>query len=279
MKPGSPPVMPRMKQIQEFFLNTVLNQQDTAIFKYFCPNEITNEFRFDIYRNTILQNLRHSLEMTFPAIWKLVGKGCADGLALHFIQDKNNLPTTNCLDDCGEKFPLFLKNNPTVSHLLYLKNIAEIEWLKHLSYCSRDCLVFDPQKLQKHLNDRVEKLILLFNPSVFLYSSSYYLKNIFDLIENPTETGSIDFQQIPSYAVISRQKNQTVIHWITHDLFHFLCHIKAGASLGFAYENTLENNPDFDLLTALQFLLRNELLEDSFIHSNYHLTHANNCPE
>ncbi|HEO8149636.1 TPA: DUF2063 domain-containing protein, partial [Legionella pneumophila] len=103
--------------------------------------------------------------------------------------------------------------------------------------------------------------------------------NIFDLIENPTETGSIDFQQIPSYAVISRQKNQTVIHWITHDLFHFLCHIKAGASLGFAYENTLENNPDFDLLTALQFLLRNELLEDSFIHSNYHLTHANNCPE
>ncbi|CZI55472.1 TPA: putative DNA-binding domain-containing protein [Legionella pneumophila] len=271
--------MPRMKQIQEFFLNTVLNQQDTAIFKYFCPNEITNEFRFDIYRNTILQNLRHSLEMTFPAIWKLIGKGCADGLALHFIQDKNNLPTTNCLDDWGEKFPLFLKNNPTVSHLLYLKDIAEIEWLKHLSYCSRDCLVFEPQKLQKHLNDRVEKLILLFNPSVFLYSSSYYLKSIFDLIEHPTETGSIDFQQIPSYAVISRQKNQTVIHWITHDLFHFLCHIKAGASLGFAYENTLENNPDFDLLTALQFLLRNELLEDSFIHSNYHLTHTNNCPE
>ncbi|HAT8145946.1 TPA: DUF2063 domain-containing protein, partial [Legionella pneumophila] len=97
MKPGNLPVMPTIKQIQESFLKTVLNQQDTAIFEYFCPNEITNEFRFDIYRNTILQNLRHSLEITFPAIWKLVGKECADGLALHFAQDKNNLPTTNCL--------------------------------------------------------------------------------------------------------------------------------------------------------------------------------------
>ncbi|HIC7358825.1 TPA: DNA-binding domain-containing protein [Legionella pneumophila] len=271
--------MPTIKQIQEFFLNAVLNQQDTAIFKYFSHNEITNTFRFDIYRNTILQNLRHSLEITFPAIWKLVGKECADGLALRFIQDRNNLPTTNCLDDWGAKFPLFLKSNPTVSHLLYLKNIAEIEWLKHLSYCSRDYLAINPQKLQNHLNDRVEKLTLIFNPSVFLYSSPYYLKNIFTLIENPLETDSIDFQQIPSYAVISRQKNQTMTHWITQDLFHFLCHIKAGASLGLAYENTLENNPDFDLLTALQFLLRNELLEDSFINSNYHLTHTNNCPE
>ncbi|HAT8173706.1 TPA: DUF2063 domain-containing protein, partial [Legionella pneumophila] len=218
MKPGNLPVMPTIKQIQESFLKTVLNQQDTAIFEYFCPNEITNEFRFDIYRNTILQNLRHSLEITFPAIWKLVGKECADGLALHFAQDKNNLPTTNCLDDWGEKFPQFLKNNPTVSHLLYLKDIAEIEWLKHLSYCSRDYPVFDPRILQNHLNERVEKLTLLFNPSVFLYSSPYYLKNIFDLIENPQETDSIDFQQIPSYTVISRQNDQIITHWITQDL-------------------------------------------------------------
>ncbi|HAT6936079.1 TPA: DUF2063 domain-containing protein [Legionella pneumophila] len=279
MKPGNLPVMPTIKQIQESFLKTVLNQQDTAIFEYFCPNEITNEFRFDIYRNTILQNLRHSLEITFPAIWKLVGKECADGLALHFAQDKNNLPTTNCLDDWGEKFPQFLKNNPTVSHLLYLKDIAEIEWLKHLSYCSRDYPVFDPRILQNHLNERLEKLTLLFNPSVFLYSSPYYLKNIFDLIENPQETDSIDFQQIPSYTVISRQNDQIITHWITQDLFQFLCHIKAGISLGCAYENVLENNPDFDLLTALQFLLRNELLEDCFIDSNYHMSHTNNCPE
>lgn len=273
--------MPTIKQIQKIFLSTVLNQQDTAIFEFFCPNEITNEFRFDIYRNTILQNLRHSLEMTFPTIWKLIGKECADSLALNFIQDKNNLPTTNCLDDWGEKFPLFLKNNPTVSHLLYLKDIAEIEWLKHLSYCARDYPVFDPRILQNHLNDRAEQLTLLFNPTVFLYSSPYYLKNIFDLIENPMETDSIDFQQIPSYAVISRQKNQIIMtHWITQDLFHFLCHIKAGASLGFAYQNTLENNLDFDLLNALQFLLRNEVLDDFFINSNnYHLSHNNNCPE
>lgn len=266
MKQKSQLIMPTIKQLQEAFFESVFNKQDTTIFEQFCHNEIAPEFRFNIYRNTILQNLRNSLEMTFPAIWKLVGKVCADALALAFVQDPCNLPKTNCLDDWGEKFPAFLQNNEMVKHLLYLKDIAEIEWLRHLSYCSQDYLVLDSSVLKKHINNSVDKLCLIFNPSVFLYSSPYYLKNIFELIENPFEISTINFQHLPSYAVIARQKKQILTHWITNDLFHFLCHIKKGSPLGQSYESTLENHPDFNLFSGLQFLLQNELLEHYFIY-------------
>lgn len=261
MKQENQLITPTIQQIQEAFLKSVFNKQDVAIWEQFCQSEIAPEFRFSVYRNTILQNLRNSLEVTFPSTWKLVGKVCADSLALAFVQDHSNLPTTNCLDDWGEKFPAFLQNNEAVKHLLYLKDIAEIEWLRHLSYCSQDYLALDSRILQKHLNNSVGKLCLIFNPSVFLYSSPYYLKNIFELIENPVEIDFINFQHLPSYVVIVRQKNQVLTHWITKDMFTFLSYLKDKVTLEQSYENTLENNPNFDLFSGLQFLLKNELLE------------------
>ena len=142
--------MSTIKKIQEYFCEGVLDYKNTDILQHICRNKITPEFRISIYRNTILQNLRHALEITFPAIWKLVGQECADSLAYLFVQDKINLPVSNCLDDWGKKFPKFLQNMKPISHLVYLKDIAQVEWLKHLSYCAKDYQPFDPANSTKN---------------------------------------------------------------------------------------------------------------------------------
>lgn len=250
-----------VKQIQNDFYESVLNCKKTAILKQIRHNNILPEFRFNVYRNTIFQNLRHALELTFPTIWKLVGKECADALALTFVQNKVNLPKTNCLDDWGGKFPKFLQDIKTVSHLVYLKDIAQIDWFKHLSYCSSNDQSIDPIKLQKKLNGHhPEKLRLRFNPTVFLYSSSYFLKDIFDLIENPTKNESINLQSVHSYVVISRQHNQVHTHWVSEEMFHFFNQIKKRFTLMQSYEYTLQKYPNFNLTTVLQFMFKNELI-------------------
>jgi hypothetical protein len=252
--------MPTIKQIQENFCAGVMDYQNTDILQHICRNNITPEFRISIYRNTILQNLRHALENTFPAIWKLVGQECADSLAYLFVQDKINLPVNNCLDDWGKKFPKFLQNMKPISHLVYLKDIAQVEWLKHLSYCAKDYQPFDPTKLQKILDNRMEQLRLLFNPTVFLYSSRYFLKDIFDLIEHPDEKDTIDLKPVPCYVVITRHYNHVVIHWVSEEMFNFFSYIKKRFTLIQSYECLLKANPDFDLVAALQFMLKNNLL-------------------
>ena len=251
--------MPTIKQLQQDFAKGVLNKNDITLIQQIRRNAITPEFRFNIYRTTILQNLRNALEITFPAIWQLVGKDCADNLALAFAQEKTNLPNTNCLDDWGAKFPIFLSNFQPIAHLVYLKDMAEIEWLKHLSYCAADDKVLDSRKLKK-LEQSIEKLHVVFNSSVFLYTSSYHLKNIFDLLNNPDASEKIDLLQKQSYAVIVRQQGNVQIHWIAADLFAFLNQLKEGHTLLQAYENTLHTYPQFELVPALQFILNHQLI-------------------
>lgn len=249
-----------LKQIQQDFHEAVLNRKNTVIAKQIRPNQITPEFRFSVYRNTILQNLRNALELTFPAIWKLVGKECADSLAFAFIQDESNLPITNCLDDWGKKFPEFLQSVKPIAHLFYLKDIAELEWLKHLSYGAADYRALSPVRLQKYLVTHIEELYLIFNPTVLFYSSPYSLKNIFDLIENPVGKDKIDLQLAPCYAVITRQYNQVMIHWVSQAMFDFFNYLKKRFTFMQSCEYILKTNPDFDLVAALEFMLKNELL-------------------
>ena len=260
MKQESQQIISTTKKIQEYFCDAVLDYKNTDIIQQICKNKIRPEFRLGIYRNTILQNLRHTLEITFPAIWKLVGQECADSLAYVFVQDKMNLPVSNCLDDWGKKFPKFLQKMKEVSHLVYLKDIAQLEWLKHLSYCARDYQPLTPETVQTILDMRVEQLRLLFNPTVFLYSSPYFLKEIFDFIEYPDEKGTIDLKSVPSYAVITRHYNYVITHWVTEEMFEFLNYVKKRVTLIQTYEYMLKTNPDFDLVKALQFMLTNNLM-------------------
>lgn len=251
-----------INKIQNDFCASILNQKNTAILEHICHNSILPEFRLNVYRNTILQNLRRALELTFPAIWTLVGKECADNLALTFIQKKTNLPTSHCLDDWGKQFPKFLRNTKPIAHLVYLQAIAQLDWLKHLSYCAADYRPLDPIILQNTLDNHLEKLRLRFNPSVFLYSSFYCLKDIFDLIDNPNKNKKIQLQLVSSYAVIARQNHHVRTHWVSKEIFEFFNQIKKRCTLMQSYEYMLNINPDFDLTAVLQFISKNALLQE-----------------
>ncbi|ERH41396.1 hypothetical protein N751_17135, partial [Legionella pneumophila str. Leg01/11] len=170
------------------------------------------------------------------------------------------LPVTNCLDDWGGKFPQFVQEIEAIKDLVYLKDMAELEWLKHKSYNSADFKALNPLKLQNQLDHCIEEICLVFNPSVYLFSSPYVLKDIIDLIENPNEKINVILQREPCYAVINRQTNHVVTHWLSESQFYFFNSIKKGFTLMQSFELILKTNPDFDLVASLQMLLKNDLL-------------------
>jgi hypothetical protein len=260
MKQENQPITSTLAQIQKDFYEGVLNRENTAIIQHIHHHQSTPEFRFSVYRHSILQNLRHALEAIFPAIWLLVGKECADSLVFAFAKNKNNLPVTPCLNDWGKRFPAFLQNIKALEHLVYLKDIATIEWLKHSSYCATNYRVLSPLDVQKCLDCHLECLRLKFNPTVFFYSSPYSLKPIFDFLENSHETDFVDLQMIPCYVVITRQRHQVFTHWVSQDMFDFFKVIKKHSTLLPAYESVLRRYPNFNLSYALHFMLKYELL-------------------
>ncbi|CEG58311.1 conserved protein of unknown function [Legionella fallonii LLAP-10] len=266
MKQENPSIISTLEHIQNEFVKGVLSQKSHSMVQYIHHNHIAPESRLSIYRNNIMQNLRYALENTFPYIWELVGKECADNLAYRFCQKLENFPVSHCLDDWGGKFPQFLQEIEAIKDLVYLQDIAELEWLKHKSFRADDFKVLNPLKLQNQLNNCLEELCLVFNPSVYLFSSPYVLKDIIDLIENPNETINVILQREPCYAIINRQTNHVVTHWLSESQFYFFNSIKNGFTLMQSYELILKTNPDFDLVASLQMLLKNDLF------SNYRKT-------
>lgn len=253
--------MSSLKQLQKDFYNNMFHRENTEMFQYLRPSHVTPEFKLNVYRHSIFQNLRNALELIFPAIWKLVGKECADHIAFAFMQEESNLPVTPCLNDWGILFPKFLKDIPELHSFGYLYYVAELEWLKHLSYGAKSYQALDPRKLLQVVENQIETFIFTLNPSLYLYTAPYELKNIFSLIDSPTTKETIDLQIIPCYVLLIRQQHQVMMHWLTQDRFDFFSEIKRGQTLKQAYEHVRKENPEFDLTSALQFMLNNGVID------------------
>ncbi len=217
--------------------------------------------RLNIYRQSILDNLRRALSITFPGIWVLLGEECANRVAIAFAANENNLPTTGCLDDWGDNFPVFLGRIPELNSLEYLQDYAEYEWLKHLSYMAKSKPTFDATKLQSVPEDQVATVILKLLPSVFCYSSKYPLDEIVTIIEDPNAE-PISFFDKKAHAIIARPENTVIIFWVTADLWLFVDLIAQQYNLGDALQKTLDHYQDFNLQNSLQFLITEKLLSD-----------------
>src|SRR6266436_6673471 len=114
-----------LKQIQNQFKNALFDTQMSDIAFIRSQNSI---LRFNVYRQTVFENLRHALEITYPGIWCLLGSGCANNVARLYITNETNSPKSGCLDDWGETFGSFLETIPSLQPYIYLKDYAHLEW-------------------------------------------------------------------------------------------------------------------------------------------------------
>ncbi len=243
--------MNTLESLQQNFLEAIF-QEKTA-----QPTFISSSYpteRVAIYRRTILHTLYKALALTFPGIWMLIGENCANHVAKLFCNDRNNLPKDACLDDWGSQFPRFLSQQPALSHLPYLQDYAEYEWLKHCSFCAPFLPSLTLADLQLRSETDLETLRLSFNPCVFLFYSVYPLNKIEALIENPN-ADAINLNSNKSYVLITRKNNSIHTQWITAELYRFIEALKNNHSLGQSFIITQKKYPHFDLTQSLKLLI------------------------
>jgi len=215
--------------------------------------------RFDVYRKTVFEVLRKSLELTYPGIWKLLGEECANGVAHRFCLQREHLPTTACLDDWGRDFSSYLATVPELTQLPYLKDFAHYEWLKAEVYQ----LESEPEVTAFQLEGLSEEAVLngtfQFLPSARFFSSIYPIHRIVDLIDDIEQEG-VSLSEGACYGVL--YKNQQSIHtsWIQEDIFHFYSNLWAGKTLGEAAEHCHQNYPTFNLQDAILLMMTKKIV-------------------
>ena len=248
--------MQKIKNLQLAFHQSILedSNQNLDFIKSSYPKE-----RFNIYRQSIFENMRNALAATYPGIWVLLGETCANNAAHIFLNNRDNLPSSGCLDDWGKGFIEFLNQQKELQSLDYLKDYASYEWLKHLSYGAKQAEAIQITDLASIPQEKIISAKFIFLPSMFLFSSDFPINEIQELTEN-IESKNINLSSNKSYAIIACLKNEIITFWITNDLWSFVLLLTKGFNITEASGLTERLYPNFNLTTIIHFLLEKQLI-------------------
>jgi hypothetical protein len=203
-----------------------------------------------IYQSSAIANITNSLSLSYPVIEKLVGKDFFQAMCKKYIV--KHWPTSGNMDDYGEFFPSFLAEFEQVKHLLYLEDVAQLEWLFHQSSLANDKSFFDWTCLAKVTSS--EAITFLLSPSVSIMCSTMpvdkiWLMNQVNALENIELSLESDND---TFIVLFRQGLKTEMMTVDEGEFTFLQSIEKGLN----FEAVVESAKAVDADIAIDHSLK-----------------------
>lgn len=207
--------------------------------------------RFNVYRQSIYENCRRALELTFPYVWKAFSEKniSANNIVGVFLKDIDHWPTSGCLDDWGDKFPHFLL---TISEgSTELRDLAQYEWLCNKANFLPEMPAFSAADLTSLSEVEQTNLTFCFQPSFALHYTTFPLGKF--IKELPLES--------EYWVIIMRSNSQILTYKLSTAWALFFKLLQENHTLTTAYEIIVSSYPDFDLTAALAFLLEKKLCQ------------------
>lgn len=202
----------------------------------------------EVYRNNYRGNLHDSLAGAYPVIKQLVGDDFFRFMTRSYI-GQHPSASANLLH-YGDKLANFLASFTPVQELVYLPDVAKLEWACHQAYFAPDqprlSLVGLAQIPSEHYPD------LILQTDCCLIRSNYPIVAIWQA--HQVELGGefhIDLNSGPCIAQVVRRDGVVRVSELSCANACWLQCIQAGQTLGAATAATLEKYPDLDLQGAL----------------------------
>ena len=243
--------MQQLEKIQQNFYEAIFDAEKAVDF----VSSNYPEKRMNIYRNTVIENLRVALSLTFPKSWKLLGEDCANSVAYHFIKARN-LPDTGVFDDWGADFAAFALSVEELQIVPYISDFIRYEWLSHRAYLSAGARSVDINEFSKFSAKEMENVKFKLLPSVFLYESQYPIDQINSVVSDADGT-FVDLEKRGSCAIIYRPYLEVITLWISHAKYVFFKALSESMSLKEASGHLQEK----ELTEFLLFAMANNIIE------------------
>lgn len=212
------------------------------------------DIALDIYRNNYRGNLHDALAGAFPVVKQLVGDDFFRYLAREFI---GQYPSRSAnLHQYGGELADFIATFAPARELVYLPDVAALEWACHRAYFADDGEILDLNELARVPSQAYADLVLHMHASCHLLHSDYPVAAIWQAhLPGASSDFSIDLGGGSCHALVSRKLDVVSVTELAEADAIWLQRIEAGASLGDATAETVERYPDFDLLPVLQTLV------------------------
>jgi hypothetical protein len=245
-----------LHEMQDGIRRAVLADEATAT-DWIVADGLDAADRLRIHHNNTFITLIDALSTVFPVIQRLVGEDFFAFAARAFIRSEP--PESGSLIEFGRTFADFLEAFEPAVELVYLADVARLEWAWHEAYHSVEAEPLAPRALghiPAHLRG---DLRLHLHPSSRFVTSPYPIHRIWEINQpgcNSSET--VDLEDGGTRLLVIRPAAHVEVRIVPVAIFAFLRALADFQPVAVAAEAARREDPTFDTTATLERLLAGE---------------------
>ena len=227
------------------------------------PNYLS-ETAIEVYRNNYRGNLHDTLVGIYPVIEQLVGEAFFRRLTRAYIEQHPSC--SGNLYHYGELMAAFIETFTPAQQLVYLADVAALEWACHRAHNAEDAALLEISGLAQVSPEQYSQLILFVHPACHLLRSRYPIATIWHAHQpDAPDDFQIDLDSGANNALVFRRNDEVQVSELAEAEADWLTSIQSGGLLSVATVSTLDKYPEFDLQTCLVTLASQEIFTNFIV--------------
>jgi len=218
---------PSLAELQRAFAGAIVDGAAPALEPWIAARGIAPAARLRIYRNANLAIHVDALATSYPALQRLLGADCFDGLATRHAAYRGS--RSGNLQDYGADFADYLNAQPETGAWPWLGEVARLEWLRQEVALAADEAPADAGALIAALADARDALRL--RPCVRVLTSAW---TVLDLWRYAQASDNAVDPATPQSVLLWREDGQVAMRAIAPAQAAFVRALRHEASLALA---------------------------------------------
>jgi hypothetical protein len=245
---------PSLREIQHAFAASIFGDDNPV-----AGMLETQKRRFGIYRNSVLENYRQALASIFPVTRRLVGEHFFSQAATQFAREKPS--TSGDLAYFGDTFPQFLASYPPARDLVYLPDVAGLEWLWHETFHASDSQPLDLEKLATLDPADYGQIVFELQAGYRSLQTTYPVDRIWQVNQPQyAEPELVHLESEPRWLLTYRFDFEVRIANVSHGVHALAQAFARRQTLSDATQTALEAEPDLQVESAVQWLVGERII-------------------
>ena len=244
--------MPSLPELQTAFARALFERNEQALAGWIRGGrDLDAEARIDVYRTNVFGNYRTALREVYPVVLALVGAAFFNRAADDYARRRPS--HSGDLNDFGGEFGNFLTGWAPAAELVYLPDVARLEWAVERVFHSVDAPPLDLQALAAVPQAILPALRFKLHPASRIVHSLHPILRIWQ-VHQPGFRGdpAVRLDAGGDDLLVIRRGTAVDIEQLSPGELTLLESLAADLPLGHAHARALEAEPGLDLAALLQ---------------------------
>jgi len=262
--------MNHLQKLQSEFANSLFSVTKHSVNKQGqCPrylndailhNGLDAQRRMNIYKNNLMIGLTNALLAVYPVINKLVGDTFFSYAAKEYI--KRHPSESGDLHSFGEYFSMFLGGFSPAAKLVYLADMAKLEWAYHLAFHAGNETGIDMGALAKLTETQLSNIRLRLNNSAILIDSDFPLLQIWQANQEFSSKENVNLDEGGVKIIVNRNEFDIEFTPLRDGHYAFLQSLMNDQSFTLACESAVHVEQNINLSECLHRFISNNIIVD-----------------